>query len=118
MITQRQPRYSKEEFAQRGGQIYDLHIRPKVETMHKGKFVALDIDSGAWEMDADALTACDRLIACKPDSQTWLVHVGYPYLHRIGGHRLHNLEMIRQHRFTPSTGAPTAVELLREDRAR
>ncbi|MDQ3250651.1 MAG: hypothetical protein M3Q45_15775, partial [Chloroflexota bacterium] len=52
-----------------------------------GKFVAIDIETGAWELDADALAACDRLIARYPDSQTWLVRVGYPYLHRIGGPR-------------------------------
>lgn len=28
------------------------------------------------------------------------------------------LETLRHHRFTPPTGAPTAVELLREDRSR
>ena len=83
----RQPRYSKEEFAQRGNEIYNLKIRSQIEANHKGKFVAIDIETGAWELDADALVACDRLIARKPDSQTWLVRVGYPTVHRIGGPR-------------------------------
>jgi len=83
----RQPRYSKEEFAQRGNAIYNLKIRPQIEANHKGKFVAIDIETGAWELDVDALVACDRLIARKPDSQTWLVRVGYPTIHRIGGPR-------------------------------
>ena len=87
MMTLRQPRYGKEEFAQRGNAIYNRQIRPQVEANHQGKFVAIDIESGAWEVDADALAACDRLIAHNLDSQTWLVRIGYPYIHRIGGPR-------------------------------
>jgi hypothetical protein len=83
----RQPRYSKEEFAQRGTELYNRQIRPQVEATHQGKFVAIDIETGAWEVDADALAACDRLLAHNPASQTWLVRIGYPYLHRIGGPR-------------------------------
>jgi len=91
-MTVRSPRYSKEEFAQRGNDIYNRDIRSEVDTAaNKGKFVAIDIETGAWEMDADALTACDRLEARVPDSQTWLVRVGYPYLYRMGGPR-RNLE--------------------------
>ena len=87
MTALRQPRFSKEEFAQRGNDIYNRIIRLQVETDHQGKFVAIDIETDAWELDADALAACDRLVARKPDSQTWLVRVGYPYIHRIGGPR-------------------------------
>ena len=86
-MTVRQPRYSKEEFARRGDEIYNRDIRPLVEADNQGQFVALDIETGAWEMDSDALTACERLIARIPDCQTWLVRVGFPYLHRIGGPR-------------------------------
>jgi hypothetical protein len=87
----RYPHYSKEEFAQRGEDIYNRQIRPQLTDTQHGEFVAIDIETGAWEIDVDALTACDRLVARHPDSQTWLVHVGYPYLHRIGGPR-HILE--------------------------
>ena len=37
----RQPRYSKEEFAQRGDQIYQNEIRQKVEAGNHGKIVAI-----------------------------------------------------------------------------
>ena len=78
-MAARQPRYSKEEFTRRGSDIYDRDIRPQVEATNKGKYVALDIETGAWELDAEALTARDRLIARFPDCQTWLVRVGYSY---------------------------------------
>lgn len=86
-MTLRRPRYGKEEFVQRGGEIYDRDVRPLVEAKNGGKFVAVDIETGAWVMDADALAACERLIARVPDSQIWLVRVGHPYAHRIGGPR-------------------------------
>ena len=36
----RQPRYSKEEFAQRGDLVYQTQIRPEVEAGNHGKIVA------------------------------------------------------------------------------
>ena len=41
----RQPRYSKEEFARRGDQIYEQEIRPNVAAEDHGKYVAIDIES-------------------------------------------------------------------------
>jgi hypothetical protein len=38
----RQPRYSKEEFAQRGDEIYEAQVRSKVEEGNHGKIVAID----------------------------------------------------------------------------
>ena len=37
------PRYSKEEFAQRGELIYQKQIRPQVELENQGKIVAINI---------------------------------------------------------------------------
>lgn len=84
----RRPRYSKEEFARRGDEIYDRDIRPQVETeQNKGKFVLIDIETGAWEMDADEITAAKRLDARVPDAQVWMIRVGYPYVVRFGAGR-------------------------------
>ena len=40
-MTIRQPRYSKEEFAQRGDALYDSQIRSQVEEGNHGKIVAI-----------------------------------------------------------------------------
>jgi hypothetical protein len=85
MMPQSQPRYSAEEFAQRGEEIYARDIRPKVEAGNKGKVVAIDIETGAYELGEDTIVASDRLLARQPDAQIWFVRVGYPALHRIGG---------------------------------
>ena len=87
MTTVRQPRYSKEEFARRGDEIYNRDIRPQVEADNQGKIVLIDIESGAWEMAADEMTAANRLDARVPDAQVWMVRVGYPYIYRFGAGR-------------------------------
>lgn len=80
----RQPRYSKEEFARRGNEIYERQVRPQVENGNEGKVVAIDIETGTFEVAEDTLTASDRLLARCPDAQTWFVRIGHRALHRFG----------------------------------
>lgn len=84
-MTVRQPRYSKEEFARRGDEIYETQVRPQVEAANHGKIVAIDIETGAWEVDASEIAACARLEAHHPDAQIWIVRVGSRYVRRFGG---------------------------------
>jgi hypothetical protein len=79
-----QPRYSKEEFARRGDEIYERDIRPHLEAVREGQFVALDIETGVYEVDADELAASDRLMARIPNAQIWLRRVGSRYARRFG----------------------------------
>jgi len=78
-------RYSKEEIAERGDAIYEREIRPTLEAGNKGKFVAIDIETGIFELDADEIAACDRLRDRVPYPQTWLMKVGSRYVHRWRG---------------------------------
>jgi hypothetical protein len=80
----RQPRYSKEEFARRGTEIYERDIRPQVEASSKGKIVAIDIESGAYSIGDNILSATMPLYRQNPDAQIWIVRVGYRAVHRIG----------------------------------
>jgi hypothetical protein len=84
-MAQARPRYSKEEFARRGDEIYARHIRATLPTDAKGKFVAIDIESGAFEIDLDEQQASDRLAARVPGAQIWLRRVDSPYARRFGG---------------------------------
>ncbi len=52
----RHPRYSKEEFARRGDEIYENQVRPQIEMGNYGKIVAIDIETGAFEV-ADEIKA-------------------------------------------------------------
>ena len=78
------PRYSKEEFARRGDEIYDREIRPRVGPDDEGKFVVIDIETGAYEIDQDELTASDRLLDRRLDAQMWTRRVGSRYARRFG----------------------------------
>lgn len=83
-MTIAQPRYSKEEFARRGDTIYERNIQPHIDAGDTGKFVAIDLNTGAYEIDADELVASDRLYARHPDAQIWLTRVGSGYARRFG----------------------------------
>lgn len=84
-MTVRQPRYSKEEFAQRGDYLYETQIKSQVETGNDGKIVAIDLETGDFEVDKSKIAACDRLEARHPDAQIWMVRIGSRYVRRFGG---------------------------------
>ncbi len=80
-----QPRYSKEEFAQMGDRIYETQIRQKVESGNLGKIVAIDIETGAFEVDKSEIVACNRLEERYPNAQIWIIRIGSRYVRRFGG---------------------------------
>jgi hypothetical protein len=83
--AQREPRYSKEDFAQRGDEIYETQVRFQVEEGNYGKIVAIDLETGAFEVDSSEIAACDRLEARHPDAQIWIVRIGSRHVRRFGG---------------------------------
>jgi hypothetical protein len=83
-MPNRQPRYSKEEHARRGEEIYQQQVRPQVEAGNPGKVVAIDIDTAAYEVGESPVEASERLLARYPDAQIWCVRVGHRAVHRFG----------------------------------
>jgi hypothetical protein len=83
-MTRPQPRYSREEHARRGTALYEQQVRPQVEASNHGKIVALDVDTGTFELADDTLTASRQLLVRNPDAQIWCVRIGYPAVHRFG----------------------------------
>ena len=73
----RGPRYSKDEFARRGKEWYRTVIRPKLGSALKGKHVAIDIETGEYEIADELGAACDALYARLPDAQPWGELIGY-----------------------------------------
>jgi hypothetical protein len=84
----RQPRYSKEEFARRGDEIYESQVRQQVEEGNHGKIVAIDIETGAFEVADDIVTASDQLLAKCPDAQTWFIRIGHRAVYHFGARSL------------------------------
>ncbi len=80
-----EPHYSKEEFARRGQTIYERDIRPHLTTGDEGKLVAIDIETGTYEIDRDDYTATERLLSHYPNAQIWLLRVGHRAAYHIGG---------------------------------
>jgi hypothetical protein len=80
----RQPRYSKEEFARRGHEIYEDRVRSQVEADNHGRIVAIDIESGAFEVSDDSLTAAKQLLVRCPDAQIFGIRIGHRAVHRFG----------------------------------
>ena len=84
LMTVRQPRFDMQEHARLGTAIYEEKVRPQVEADHQGKIVAIDIETGAFEVADRTLTASERLLRRNPDAQIWCVRVGHSGVHRFG----------------------------------
>ena len=84
----RQPRYSKEEFARRGNHLYESQIRSQVEEGNHGKIVAIDIETGAFEVADDIVTASEHLLAKYHDAQTWFMRIGHRAVYHFGARSL------------------------------
>lgn len=56
------PRYGREEFAQRGQEVYTRAVSPRIDGSDEGKFVAIDIATRAYEVDPDDYMATERLL--------------------------------------------------------
>jgi hypothetical protein len=87
-MTGRQSRFSKEEHARLGTAIYEQQVRPQVEAGNRGKIVAIDVETGAFEVAEDTLTASQRLLTRYPDAQIWCVRIGHRGVHRFGLHAM------------------------------
>ena len=83
-MSSTQPCYSREQISQRGDTIWESDIRPSLKSDDDGKFVAIDVDNGSYEIDEDELTASDRLLARRQNAQIWLVRIGSRCVRRYG----------------------------------
>jgi hypothetical protein len=78
-------RYTKEEVAARGREIYDREIRAKLEPEHNGKFLVIDIETGQYEMDEDDVAVMERAAAKHSPEVLYGMRIGYRTKGRIGG---------------------------------
>ena len=80
-------RYSHEEIAQRGRELYEQRIRAQVETKENiGKIVSIDIETGDYEVVDDVgITSSRRLLAKHPGAAIWAERIGYDAAYALGG---------------------------------
>lgn len=74
---------TKEEIAQRGEEIYQRDIRPLAEAGNQGRVVAIDVNSGEFELADDAITSASRLRKRLPEAVIFVTRIGSSGLHRI-----------------------------------
>lgn len=80
----RQRRYSKEDIAQRGQELYESGIQQQVESGNEGKIVAIDIETGDFEVGETVVAATDRLFNRHPNAQPWGVRIGHRAVYHFG----------------------------------
>src|SRR5882672_11087542 len=73
-----------DELAALGGVIFDRQVRPALRPEDDGKFVAIDVETGDYEMDEDDYAAVARLRARKPAADVWLMRAGFPTTYKMG----------------------------------
>ncbi len=76
-MAPRQSRYELDEMARRGTERYEQKVRPLVEQGNRGRFVAIDVDTGEFEMADTSLAAATNLLTRLPEAQIWCLRIGY-----------------------------------------
>ncbi len=66
-------------------EIYDRLIRPALRPEEEGKYVAVTVESGDFEVDADDYAATGRLLARRPGARLWLMRTGPSAAYRLRG---------------------------------
>lgn len=78
---------SREEVAERGDEIYETCIAPNIKDEYPYWYVVIDVNTGDYEIDANGITASDRLLARRPNAQVWFRRVGSRYASNFGARR-------------------------------
>ena len=78
-----EPPRNLEELARLGAEVYDRHVRPALRPEDDGKFVAIDVGTGDFEIDEDDYAAVTRLRTRRPAAEIWLERAGQPTAYQI-----------------------------------
>jgi len=78
--------YKSEDITRCGQTLYDEGIRSQVEATNFGKYIAVDIETGAYEIADEHLAAAEQALAKHPGAPLYVLRIGYPAAARIGGH--------------------------------
>ena len=79
------PRYSNEEIVRRGQEIYERRLRLQLEDGNEGKVLAIDVETGDYELDSDEIAASRRAMAKSPGHALYLMRIGYESLYGFNG---------------------------------
>jgi hypothetical protein len=77
--------HSNEEIARIGEELFSAGIHSEVAGMPPEHFVAIDVESGDYEVNVDDGFAVDAVRKRHPGTQVWLRRVGSRHAHKLGG---------------------------------
>ena len=72
-----------EEIARRGEEIYYRDILPQIEAGNEGRVVAIDVNTGEFEMAGTGFESAERLRERVPAAVVFFMRVGYPTMARV-----------------------------------
>lgn len=86
-----QLKYSPEEFATKGSQLYRDLVLPKLSGDCDGKIVAIDIETGEFELAENTLAVAAKMFVRAasaspsriPDAQLWFERIGAEAVHKF-----------------------------------
>jgi hypothetical protein len=83
MAATTQPLKSREEVAALGNQILRYQIEPLLSSEDTGKFVAIAVDSGEYEIDESDQKVLSRILARHPQAKIWLGRAGHQTAYKL-----------------------------------
>lgn len=73
-----------DDAARRGEALYEREIRARVEAQHHGRILALDSDTGDYEIADEVVAAVRCLRRRHPAVLPYIVRIGYPAVFTLG----------------------------------
>lgn len=78
----------REDVIARGKKIYEERLKGELEPRHRGRYVAVEPDSGRYFLGDTSAEAAGAAHDALPRSHFYLTRVGYGAAHSIGGYGL------------------------------
>ncbi len=75
--------HNPDELGRLGSELFVRRVHPVLHPEDDGKYVAIDVSSGEFEIDEDDYTAVARLRKRQPEADIWLERAGQPTAHQI-----------------------------------
>jgi len=79
-----------DEIIVRGEQVYEDKLKNRLESSHKGRFVAIEPDSGNYFLGDTGSKALWAAHKAMPEKRFFLKRIGYHITHKLGGHGLNH----------------------------
>ncbi len=79
-----------EKIVETGKKIYEEKLKNILEPKENGKFVSIEPDSGAYFVAETDVAAAIKGKEKYPDKTLFLMRIGFPTAHKIGGYGTRN----------------------------